>query len=101
MIHASTLEEMNFNGDYAAIPEHMQESIMNYAVFRKRPGEFLTAVICNDLRGAVGHADAQNFPLIKTYVQWFYNRCPQCLVGKENFVKHLSEPQIKIRETKD
>lgn len=89
-IHASVLEEMAFTGDYAAIPQYMQNSIMNYALHRKKPGDFLTAVICNDLRGAVSHADSTNLPLLKTYVQWFYNRCPAFLVGKENFVRHLN-----------
>jgi hypothetical protein len=89
-VHASTLEEMNFDGDYEAIPPHMRDAIMNYALHRKRPGDFLTAVICNDLRGAVFHADATNLRLLKTYLYWFYNRCPAFLVGKENFVRHLN-----------
>lgn len=88
-LHASVLEEMTFEGDYSAIPEYMREAIMNYALYRKKPGSFLTAIICNDLRGAVGNADSVNLPLLKTYVQWFYNCCPAFLVGKENFITHL------------
>lgn len=88
-VHASLLEDMTFTGEYAAIPQHMQDSIMNYVLRRKKPGDFLTAVLCNDLRGAVFQADATNLPLLKTYLYWFYNCCPAFLVGKENFIRHI------------
>jgi len=79
-----------FTGEYAVIPAHMQETIRRYVIDRQPsyPGgitgnppqlhyvDFLTAVICNDLRNAVGHADADNLPLIPLYVRWFYNRAP-------------------------
>ena len=94
-IHASILEEMTFDGDYAVIPQHMRDAIMDYALFRREPGGFLTAILCNDLRGAVFNADATNLPLIKTYLYWFYNRCPAFLVGKENFVRHLN-PKVGV-----
>ena len=89
-IHASVLEEMNFDGgDYENIPAHMRDAIMRYVLNHKKPGKFLSSVICNDLRGAVCNADAQNLPLIKTYVLWFYNRCPSFLVGLDNFKRHI------------
>lgn len=93
-VHAVALEEMNFEGgDYEKIPQHMRDAIMDYALHRRKPGDFLTAVLCNDLRGAVCYADAVNLPLIKTYVLWFYNRCPAFLVGRDNFIRHLAGEQ--------
>lgn len=92
-IHASAFEEMTFTGEYDVIPQHMRDAIMDYAIHRKEPGDFLTGVICNDLKKAVCHADSQNLPLIKTYVLWFHNRCPSFLTGKENFRVHLN-PEI-------
>lgn len=65
-----------FVGDYSYIPARMQEAIKNYVIDRIQPGQFLRAVICNDLRGAVNYADEENLPLLKLYVQWFYNRAP-------------------------
>jgi hypothetical protein len=65
-----------FTGDYADIPERMQDAIRRYVIDRVQPGRFLTAVICNDLRNAVGSADDENLPLLKLYLQWFYNRAP-------------------------
>lgn len=89
-IHASVLESMSFTDCYEVIPQHMRDAIMRYAINRIAPGDFLRSVICNDLRGAVNHADSINLPLLKTYVQWFYNRCPSFLVGKENYLRHLN-----------
>jgi hypothetical protein len=86
--------EMNFDGSYAVIPEHMREAILNYVLHHKKPGDFLTAVICNDLRSAVFNADEDNLPLLRTYLFWFYNRCPASLVGKENFYRHLNSENL-------
>lgn len=81
-----------FAGDYAAIPERMQESIRRYVIDRVRPGEFLMAVIFNDLRNAVGHADAENLQLLPLYVRWFYNRAPAACHGSPTkFVAWLSD----------
>ena len=41
-----------------------------------QPGGFLTAVICNDLMSAVGHADAWNIKIIPEYVKYLYNEAP-------------------------
>lgn len=90
MINAAVLELINFEGQYEEIPEHMRDAIMNYILHRMKPGVFLEGVICNDLRKAVCNADAQNLPLIKMYVWWFYNICPSSLVGEENYRKHLA-----------
>jgi hypothetical protein len=60
----------------AYIPEHMMEAIRRYIDHGIEPGGFLTAVICNDLKEAVGRADAQNVRLLVDYVRFFYNDAP-------------------------
>ena len=65
-----------FRGEYAAIPDDMKDSIIKYIEYGAEPGNFLTAVITNDLKKAVGHADRTNFELLRMYVQWFYNVAP-------------------------
>jgi hypothetical protein len=65
-----------FPGVYMAIPERMRGAIRRYLHDRIPPGDFLTAVICNDLRNAINRADSENLPLLKLYVQWFYNVAP-------------------------
>jgi len=77
--------DVEFRGDYATIPPHMQEAIRRYVVQGIKPGDFLTGVITNDLRRAVGCADEQNIGLLKLYVQWFYNEAPgSCWGSLEN-----------------
>ena len=82
-----------FEGDsYGQIPPHMQEAIKRYVIERKAPGDFLRAVITNDLRNAVGRADDTNLPLLPIYVRWFYNRAPiSCYGSCENFVAWLRD----------
>jgi hypothetical protein len=80
-----------FEGQYEAIPERMRASLVNYVEKGLPFGNFLEAVICNDLFGAVGYADEENLPLLKIYVQWFYNVCPASLAGKENYLRHTGQ----------
>jgi len=58
------------------IPKHMQGGIIRFYESGIPPGHFLTAVIDNDLRGAIERADDENIHLLKNYVQWFYNHAP-------------------------
>jgi hypothetical protein len=77
-----------FDGEYAQIPEHMQAALRAYVLEGRRPGDFLTSVICNDLRNAVGRADETNLSLLKLYVQWFYNIAPgSCWGSAEAMLK--------------
>jgi hypothetical protein len=70
-----------FTGDYARIPERMQNALREYVINRHETGDFLKAVICNDLRNAVGRADDDNLPLIPLYVRWFHNIAPASCHG--------------------
>jgi hypothetical protein len=81
-----------FEGEYSQIPEHMQAALRRYVLEGRRPGDFLTAVICNDLRNAVGRADETNLPLLKLYVQWLYNIAPGlCWGSTETMLKWMDE----------
>ena len=55
------------------IPEYMQQGINLYIENGIRPGDFLTAVICNDLKMTYLYADDTNFHNIPAYVNFFYN----------------------------
>jgi hypothetical protein len=84
--------DLYFTGEYEAIPEHMRAALTRYVMERIEPGDFLTAVIKNDLKEAVGRADAVNLPLLPVYVRWFYNVAPGCCWGSpQNFQEWLSE----------
>ena len=61
------------------IPERMMGGIMRWIEHGIQPGDFLMAVITNDLCEAVGGADDENIHLIPAYVSYFYNEAPaQC-----------------------
>ena len=51
------------------------------------PGDFLTAVICNDLKGAVGRADDFNIRNIPAIVAYFYNEAPSISWGSKEKMK--------------
>lgn len=88
---------VEFEDEYAAIPPLMQEAIRRYIVQGIAPGQFLSAVIKNDLFGAVGHADATNEPLIKLYVQWFYNKAPgNCYGSPESMREWMTTRQQAV-----
>ena len=70
--------------DYSKLPSHMQDAAKRYIEKGIRPGHFLTAVICNDLFGAVAHADDTNVKALKTWVQFWYNEAPgSCWKSKD------------------
>ena len=62
--------------DYTQIPPNMMERLLAYTIEHQPVGDFLQAVICNDLRGAFGRADDVNIEIIGVYVAWFYNEAP-------------------------
>jgi hypothetical protein len=69
-------EEGHFKMGEYGIPERMRGAIVRYVEKRIPPGDFLSAVINNDLREACGRADAENKALLPAYVMWFYNWAP-------------------------
>lgn len=58
------------------IPEYMHGGIIRYYENRIPPGDFLTAVIDNDLKEACGRADDTNRHCLFRYVMWFHNCAP-------------------------
>jgi len=68
------------------IPDYMHDVIIRYYERGIPPGHFLTAVIDNDLRGAIERADDTNVMALKAYVMWFYNQAPSGSWGKAGSV---------------
>ena len=58
------------------VPAHMHGGIIRYYENGIPPGDFLSAVINNDLKEAIGRADDINVDALKAYVMWFYNQAP-------------------------
>ena len=76
-------ENQKLKMDEYGIPEYMQGGIIRYYEHGIQPGSFLTAVINNDLREAVGRADDTNVHCLHKYIMWFYNQAPMGSWGFE------------------
>ena len=73
------------------IPERMMGGIERYINHGIATGDFLTAIICNDLKGAIGRADDENIQNIPAYVAYFYNEAPASCWGSPETMKAWME----------
>jgi hypothetical protein len=60
----------------AALPHHLQEGLREYLVARQPVGGFLTAVLANDLSGAVLRADPVSEAALKDLARFLHNHAP-------------------------
>lgn len=68
--------ELNEWHGYEGVPEHTRAALLRYRDRGYMPGGFLTSVLCNDLTGAVGRADAENIRQLKDICGWVHWRMP-------------------------
>ena len=81
-------QDFSFYGQ--TIPARMCGGIERYIEDLVKPGDFLTAVICNNLKGAVGQADDENIHLLPVYVAYFHNEAPSaCWGSREKMIAWL------------
>jgi hypothetical protein len=80
-----------FNQFY--IPDRMMGAIRRYIEHGIVPGEFLCAVIQNDLRETVGRADEENIANLPAYVAYFYNEAPSLCYGSPNAMRKWVKKQ--------
>ena len=80
-----------------SIPERMRGGIMRFYEHGLPPGDFLTAVIDNDLKEAIGRADGTNKYLLWNYINWFYNHAPS---GSWGFPGAVEKWCKSVREEK-
>tara|TARA_R100000656_G_scaffold59398_1_gene46247 strand:- start:34 stop:321 length:288 start_codon:yes stop_codon:yes gene_type:complete len=71
-----TVEALHQRYDYGRLPPHLQGGVRRYIEEGIPPGDFLTAVITNNLRLAVGHADSTSLAALTDIVRFFYNEPP-------------------------
>lgn len=58
------------------IPLNILNSLKHYVWFGQPPGDFVRAVLCNDLLSAIGRADEASLVAIKPICQYVYNALP-------------------------
>lgn len=67
--------------DYSRIPERMMAALHCYLREHQPVGDFLTAVLRNDLKEACVRADDENIKIIPIYVAYLYNEAPSSSWG--------------------
>lgn len=68
------------------LPSHLRGALLRYVDFRVRPGGFLTAVLQNDLTGAVQLADSQSRQALPAIVEWLQGNAPSAAWGSKGAV---------------
>ena len=72
-------DEMKYN----LLPEHIRRGVKNYIERGIIPGDFLQAVICNNLKESFNRADDINITRMLDIVDFFYNEAPFLCWGSE------------------
>ena len=79
------------------IPERTKETIDNYVTKGLEPGGFVHAVLANDLKGALGQADAMNRECLFAIVGYVYSFIPHNAHGSYEIVqKWISDKNRKV-----
>lgn len=86
-----TKESLQANAIRCGIPDYMQEGLIEYVLHGNRVGNFLTAVLTNDLKEACARADETNLQLLPNYVKFLYNHTPLGCWGAEDRVESWME----------
>lgn len=75
------------SANWDLLPEHMHSGVRLYVEEGIAPGTFMCAVIQNDLKGALGHADITNRECLFEIVQFFYNYVPANAWGSKKVMR--------------
>jgi hypothetical protein len=86
---------MMFDINYGRLPPHLQGGVRRYIEEGIPPGDFLTAVITNNLRLAVGHADSTSLAALTDIVRFFHNESPSGCWGTPEKMKLWMETGYK------
>ena len=97
MCNFSNNENYTFHTFY--IPERMMPGLQRYIEDHVQPGDFLQAVICNNLKNAIDRADYENMVNLPAYVAFLYNQAPAgCWGSKEIYHEWIKKGLTKENE---
>lgn len=65
------------SGGRHLVPVHMWGAVERYFLHGYQPGDFLTAVLSNDLMEAFARADDENSAAMRQWAQFLYNYAPR------------------------
>jgi hypothetical protein len=64
------------SANWSLVPSHMRGAVERYVMHGISPGNFLTAVLSNDLKEAFARADDDNAAAMHGWVRFLYNYTP-------------------------
>ncbi len=79
------MEKYTYRGYY--IRPQMLAALLRYTEEHCKVGDFLTAVLENNLSEAVGRADDENLANLPAFVSYLYNEAPAPCWGSKEKVK--------------
>jgi hypothetical protein len=83
---------------YPEIPSYMHRDIIRYVVDRRLSGNFLTAIVSNDLQRAFAYGDSANIKALHSWVKLMYNWAPAECWGREEVVAEWIEGKDIVTE---
>lgn len=72
---------------YDRLPQSLRGAAYRYVEYGILPGDFLIAVLSNDLKEACARADDDNRNRLFDIVSWFYNEAPSPCWGSPEKVR--------------
>jgi len=86
------LNYIDVKSQYGPVPEHILPGIARYLVTGIVPGDFLTAMLTNDLRGVMQTADDMNIEVLPAIWNFLYHNIPSSAWGsRERMAKWVEE----------
>lgn len=86
----------NYREGLHLVPEHMHEAVERYIEYGIPPGNFLEAVLANDLLGAFGRADSMNKNAMARWAEFVYNYLPINSHGSREIVANWKGLKEKV-----
>jgi hypothetical protein len=87
--------------DYGKLPERLQYGARRWIEHGIYPGDFLTAVIENNLTEAFSRADDGNTLHMVDIVKWWYNEAPGLCWGSKERCASWAEARAAERKQKE
>lgn len=84
--------------NYNLLPEHIRGGTKRYIEQGILPGDFLQAVICNNLRESFAQADDININRMFDIVSFFYNEAPSLCWGSKETMKNWIEKNHSLEK---
>lgn len=81
------LREAQGTVHWSKVPHHTQQALLKYLEHHILPGDFLRAVLQNNLTEAVLFADKQNQEALQDIIRVLYNYAPSPSWGSETAVR--------------